>query len=32
VNVLRDRKVDLRKSKGTENIFDSDLNIIDREL
>ncbi len=32
VNVLRDRKVDLRKSKSTENIFDSDLNIIDREL
>jgi CIC family chloride channel protein len=32
VNVLRDRKVDLRKSKDTENIFDSDLNIIDRDL
>ncbi|MGY5857804.1 MAG: chloride channel protein [Candidatus Thorarchaeota archaeon] len=30
-NILDDRKVDLRKSRGTENIFDTDLNIIDHD-
>ena len=30
-NVLSDRKVNLRKSTGDENIFDTDLNIIDRD-
>ncbi|MHA1135329.1 MAG: chloride channel protein [Candidatus Thorarchaeota archaeon] len=31
MNILDDRKVDLRKSSGTENIFDDGLNIIDHD-
>ena len=31
MNILNDRKVELRKSRGTGNIFDTDMNIIDRD-